>query len=548
VRRIVAALGRYKWLIALLAGLGLAGGALASRFVEPEYQVQSTLYVPNVASTAGSQRGPIRDGQVFDEKGWLGLLRTYAIADSVVLKLALYVEPDRAADSTLFRSFQLNPRSERFFPGEYTLSVKGPTWSLRDAVGAVSEEGMAGDSIGRRAGFAWAPTKAQLGERTVKFRVRQPREVSNDIIARRLNVGLAEGAGLIQLSLRGKLQQKPAETLNAWGEEFVKIATRLKAARVTASSKVLEEQRAEAERRLTAAERAYEQFRVGTITLPSDAMSIQPGLGGGAAVRNDPAVDNYTSSKYALEALRRDRVAIERVRAQMRPNYVPVEALLAIGLVTGDPGRLSPAARPRGPRGRERAAARAAPHHDRQQPAGAHQARAAAHAAGAVGPAVAQLVPRRHPPARGAARGRRDAELGELQRIPQRATEQGALRRDRDAAEELFRAAGPALPRGTARREERHARRGRARRGRAPVGAHRQHGAAPHRLGSPPGSASGWRWLCSSTASTGDSATRSRRRTASACRSSARCPWSTRPGRSRRSGWRRSSRRSARSV
>jgi capsular exopolysaccharide synthesis family protein len=331
-RRVAAALGRYKWLIGLLALVGLGGGAIASRFVDPDYQVQSTLVIPNNASV----RGPIREEQVFDAKGWVGLLRTYAIADSVVLRLALYVEPDKAADSTLFRTFQLNQRAQRFFPGEYTLDVKGPRWTLRDKVGAVNEEGIAGDSIGRRAGFAWAPSKALLGERSIKFQVRQPREVSNEIVGRRLQIGLAEGEGLIQMRLNGKLTQKPAETLNAWGEEFVKIAKQLKAARVTASSKVLEQQRADAQKQLEDAERKYEQFRVSTIALPSDAMSIQGG-GGMSTVRNDPVMDNFTSSKYALEALRRDRVQLERVRAQLRSDYVPVEALLAVGVVNTDP-------------------------------------------------------------------------------------------------------------------------------------------------------------------------------------------------------------------
>jgi capsular exopolysaccharide synthesis family protein len=200
----------------------------------------------------------------------------------------------------------------------------------------VNEEGIAGDSIGRRAGFAWAPSKALLGERSIKFQVRQPREVSNEIVGRRLQIGLAEGEGLIQMRLNGKLTQKPAETLNAWGEEFVKIAKQLKAARVTASSKVLEQQRADAQKQLEDAERKYEQFRVSTIALPSDAMSIQGG-GGMSTVRNDPVMDNFTSSKYALEALRRDRVQLERVRAQLRSDYVPVEALLAVGVVNTDP-------------------------------------------------------------------------------------------------------------------------------------------------------------------------------------------------------------------
>ena len=433
VRRVVAALNRYKWLIGVLALIGVAGGAVASRYVDPDYQVQSTLFIPNNPST----RGPIREEQVFDAQGWIGLLRTYAIADSVVLKLALYVEPEKVADSTLFRSFQLNARGQRFFPGEYTLAVNGPRWALRDKIGAVTEEGIVGDSIGRRAGFAWAPSKALLGERTVKFRVRQPREVSNDIIGRRLSVGLAEGAGLIQMRLSGKQQQKPAETLNAWGEEFVKIATRLKAARVTASSKVLAEQRAEADRRLSDAERKYEQFRVQTIALPSDALAIQ---GGGvvSAFRNDPVMDNYTSSKIALEGLRRERVQLERVRGQVRPDYVPVEGLLATSIVNTDPAatNLQVALKEYvGLVAQVRELRRTLqditpPLSIKLEQLRTLQAQTIPQYLDAF---LAQVRQRE-----GQLAGVVTQSTGELQRIPQRTTESESLRRDRDAAANLF--------------------------------------------------------------------------------------------------------------
>ena len=335
LRRAAAALGRYKWLIGLLALAGVIGGVTASRFVDPNYQVQSTLFIPSGpdAAAGAARRGPIQEDQVFTPQGWIGLLRTYAIADSVVLKLALYVEPERAADSTLFRTFQIN--RQRFYPGEFTLKVDGPRWTLRDKVGAVSEEGVVGDSIGRRAGFVWRPSKAQLGERTIEFRVRQPREVSNDIIARRLKVGLAEGANLIVMQLSGTAQQRPAETLNAWGDEFVKIATELKAAKVKASTEVLAQQRDQASKTLAEKERAFEQYRVQTINLPSDALAIGPGTGGG--VRNDPALDNYTTSKYQLEDISRQRQQLAGVRGAFRGDYVPVEGILNVPLVNTDP-------------------------------------------------------------------------------------------------------------------------------------------------------------------------------------------------------------------
>ena len=437
VRRAAAALSRYKWLIGLLALVGVVGGATASRFVDPNYQVQSTLFIPSGPETAASaaRRGPIQEDQVFTPQGWIGLLKTYAIADSVVLKLGLYVEPDRAADSTLFRGFKI--RGDRFVPGEFTLEVDGPRWSLRDKVGAVSEEGIAGDSIGRRAGFAWRPTKAQLGERTIKFRVRQPREVSNDIIGRRLAVGLAEGANLIVMRLAGTAQQRPAETLNAWGDEFVKIATELKAAKVKASTEVLAQQRDQAAKTLADKERAFEQYRVQTINLPSDALAIGPGTGG--AVRNDPALDNYTASKYQLEDISRQRQQLANVRGAFRADYVPVEAILNVPLVNTDPAA---------------ATLRASLTELVQLQAQIRQLRRTLQD---IHPTVkaaldqertleTATIPQQFNTYLSQVQGRErqlggvvSQSTGELRAIPQRTTQLEALRRDKDAAADLFR-------------------------------------------------------------------------------------------------------------
>ena len=437
VRRAAAALSRYKWLIGLLALVGVVGGATASRFVDPNYQVQSTLFIPSGPETGASaaRRGPIQEDQVFTPQGWIGLLKTYAIADSVVLKLGLYVEPDRAADSTLFRSFKIV--GERFVPGEFTLEVDGPRWSLRDKVGAVSEEGIAGDSIGRRAGFAWRPTKAQLGERTIKFRVRQPREVSNDIIGRRLAVGLAEGANLIVMRLAGTAQQRPAETLNAWGDEFVKIATELKAAKVKASTEVLAQQRDQAAKTLSEKERAFEQYRVQTINLPSDALAIGPGTGG--AVRNDPALDNYTASKYQLEDVSRQRQQLANVRGAFRADYVPVEAILNVPLVNSDPA----AATLRGSL-TELVQLQAQIRQLRRTLQDIHPTvKAALDQERTLETAT---IPQQFNTYLAQVQGRErqlggvvSQSTGELRAIPQRTTQLEALRRDKDAAADLFR-------------------------------------------------------------------------------------------------------------
>ena len=334
--RILSALGRYKWLIAALAVLGAGAGIAASRFVEPTYVVQSSILITGgLSGQDNDSRGPLTSQVDVNRQGWVDLLRTGAIADSVVLKLALYVEPENARDSTLFRDFALNFQANRFVPGEYTLQVNGGRVTLRDKLGLVSEQVVAGDSIGRTAGFAWVPSAARLGRnRKVEFVVRQPREASVDIL-RRLSIRLAKGSNLIFMSLTGTAQQKPAETLNAWNAQFIRIATDLKTARSTQSSKALASQRDTAARRLAEIEQEYTQFRVSTATLPSEALAI--GAGAGSTGQSDPALSNYTASKYQLEALSRDRRQLETVAGTLRGDSVPVEGLLNVGLVNTDP-------------------------------------------------------------------------------------------------------------------------------------------------------------------------------------------------------------------
>ena len=139
------------------------------------------------------------------------------------MKLALYVQPNDAKDAPIFRDFAVIPNTRRFVPGKYTLKVTGPRYTLHDGIGVVNESGILGDSIGRTAGFGWRPTKSVFGgDRTVKFTVRTPRETSVEVM-KRLNIGLVRGSNIIVLRLTGTVTDKPAETLNAWGEQFVRI-------------------------------------------------------------------------------------------------------------------------------------------------------------------------------------------------------------------------------------------------------------------------------------------------------------------------------------
>lgn len=325
--RLLGAFRRYLWLILAVGVVGTIGGVIASRLIDPQYQVQSTLLLTG-DNSRGS--GPIRDVENVSAQGWMDLLRSYAIADSVVMRLALYVRPDDAKDAALFRDFTIDRNGYR--PGNYTLTVTGPRWTLRDAIG-IGENGIVGEPIGKGAGFIWRPSKSALGDdRKIKFTVRTPRETSVETM-RRMSPRIAKRSNMIIIGLTGRVQDKPAATLNAWGEQFVQLAGDLKTARLTQFSRILNAQRAEAADRLVAAERALQSFRVSTIALPSEGTAVTPGT----ALSTNSVIGSFFAQKFQLESIRRDRQNLERVAEQVTPTSTPIEALYAVGTITNDP-------------------------------------------------------------------------------------------------------------------------------------------------------------------------------------------------------------------
>src|SRR5678815_1350214 len=49
--RYVSALKRYKWLIAIMTLVGVAGGVVATKFITPTYQVDTTIVIGAVSYT-----------------------------------------------------------------------------------------------------------------------------------------------------------------------------------------------------------------------------------------------------------------------------------------------------------------------------------------------------------------------------------------------------------------------------------------------------------------------------------------------------------------
>ena len=337
IGRYLSALNRFKWLIVLFVLIGAGGGYAATRFISPEYEVESNVILKmQTGASGGDASGPIQAPELLAASGWKDLLRSYRIADPVVIDLALFVSPSNSADSSLFNSFRVEP--QRLIPGTYVLAINGGNYVLSIKPGVEVERGAVGDSIGRTRGFQWQPDARRLaGKKEVEFHVQTPREASNDLI-RRLDMQLAENSPYLFLKLTGDDADRTAATLNAWVDRFVSEATALKKSRVTSLATILEGQREFAAGELAAAEQALVSFRTHVVTLPNERQSVQPGI----EMTTVPVIDKYFQQKSELAAIQRDRQALQRIADQSKANgEISREAVLSIPSVTIDPAAIN---------------------------------------------------------------------------------------------------------------------------------------------------------------------------------------------------------------
>ena len=332
VARSVAAVRRYKWLCLAVIGMGTAAGIAATTFFRPEYEVQGSVWLSGTESPLGDgATGPIRPTEIFRGAAWVELLRSFRIADSVVAKQALYVTPQSERDSLVFANFNLGPRLR---PGSYELEVdRTGRWVLRDGVADRElERGAAGDSIGRRLGFHWAPAASALPrERTVAFNVTTPREASVALM-KRMQAGLGEDGAFLQLSLRGPHPERTAATLNTWMEEFIRVATEFRKAELTQFARDLATQLDSAELSLKQKDLAFSNYRAQTITQPGEA----PTLGDGLVVGN-PVLNDYTQQKILLDSQRSELALLERTIAGVRAGTQSADDLLFIPAIGAGP-------------------------------------------------------------------------------------------------------------------------------------------------------------------------------------------------------------------
>lgn len=326
-RRIASALWHFKWVVLLASVLGLGAGVAATRVLRPTYVAQATVWIDAPDRRDTDRTGPIRPGGLLDSDAWIDLLRSYVVLDHVVRELRLYLELKSPDDTTLFAGFGV---SESFRPGEYRLRVAegGRSYVLTAADGRELEHGAVGDSVGARLGFRWAPAAGALPPSgALEFTLATPRDAARRL-AEELQVQMDLNGTFLKVELRGPDPHQIAAILNAVTERYVAVAADLKRQKLTEQMKIIEEQLAYAQRNLEDAETALRNYRVQTVTLPSDRSPAA------AAEARDPVFTNFFEMQLEREQLRRDREAISRLLVQAGDSGVAAGALGVIGAVT----------------------------------------------------------------------------------------------------------------------------------------------------------------------------------------------------------------------
>lgn len=313
-RRMRHALRRYRWFILLVTALAVVAGLLVTRVVRPTYTADIMLSIDGGARR-GDAGGPVRPQQAFDAEAWTSLLRSYTVLEGAAMDARTFLEL-RAPDAPVLRThFALAPV---YRTGTYRLTVDDAKaqWSLvhSDADAAI-EQGSVGDTIGRAFGLRFLPPSGALwAGREIRFTVVPPREAAS-VLRRDLGIRIDEEASFLSVELSGVDPAQVANTLNAVGARFIREAAAIKQSSVSAYRDILGAQVTSASVGLTTAERALEDYRVRTATLPADMSAVLggPSVAPGVAFAGTeaPRSTAYLNLRDALDASQRDRASLD---------------------------------------------------------------------------------------------------------------------------------------------------------------------------------------------------------------------------------------------
>ncbi|HEU4988963.1 MAG TPA: polysaccharide biosynthesis tyrosine autokinase [Gemmatimonadaceae bacterium] len=337
-RRAAAALRRHKWSVLVVTALAAAGGWFAARVVPPQYEARATIWIDE--SDQRADRSPLAPGDLFDAQGWVELMKSNVVLDSVAVERRLFATVPRGADPTVLNGLSA---TARLVPGRYVLTVDAASrrFALRDARGRLLEDVAAGDTLGKAIGVIWQPSPA-LAATTARyeFTLERPHAVALRL-ADALEVTINPRASLLTAVLAGRDAEQTAGTLNAIAQRYVQLATTLQHQRVTELTDILSRQVAAASVSLDAAERDLEAFRVRTITLPHDRAAVAvPGSGPAASdmTTAEPVLQRFTAVQDQLAAARADRDAVERLVTAAADSATSLGPFEDLPVVARSPG------------------------------------------------------------------------------------------------------------------------------------------------------------------------------------------------------------------
>ncbi len=329
------ALLRFKWMILAITALGAGAGVVAMRFQKPIYETRAQVWLGSGLAGGSGSVGPIRQGALLDALGWQNLLKSPVVLDSVVLQRRLYLAPAHAEDSIALQGFGYARR--KLQTGRYSLALDQSKRGLilSDANNSVIERRAFGDSIGLSVGFRWVPVRSAIpNDRPIEFSVRSPAEVGNDL-GTQITVGQSVIQGqkdnnFLRITLRGTDANRVAATLEAVMDRFEEVALELKKQRLTAETKILDEQLHRADSVLHTNEMALQRFRVNTATLPREDRGFGATVPAGLPNTDNTVYGNYFSLNMQKDQLLTDKANVQRALSDTSNVAILITALEAI--------------------------------------------------------------------------------------------------------------------------------------------------------------------------------------------------------------------------
>lgn len=323
IGRLIQALRRFWWMPVIGAILGAGGAYLMYTYVAPppEYTAQAELLVMT-PTRSDEETGAVRAEALMEETSLLDLLRTRLVTQPVVIEERLFIQAPPGTDA-FFSGFQLAD-SVSFGSATVTVSEDRTTWAL-SREGLVVETGVPGDSVGRPFGFLWAPSAEswEVVDGELSFAVRPPPDAAIGL-GERLTASLNRQGNFIYVSLTDDDPEAAARILNAILERFATVAEDLKSEELAGSLADLENQVAANRDSVSVAQQRLEQFRVATITEPTDQSTP---MAGGTQETRAPIIDRYQRLRDEVDDIRTDRTRIQTILQAIPDSGVPIAQL-----------------------------------------------------------------------------------------------------------------------------------------------------------------------------------------------------------------------------